>query len=169
MNLIVFPSIDSTNNYLKQNGDMLPHMTVVRALHQTTGRGQHQRLWLSNPNENILVSFLYKSVRSESALKELELQTIDGLIAFLNHYGIQAKHKLPNDIYVRDKKISGMLIETRRTGAEIDQVIVGIGININQRSFFDLPFATSFSIEKKKVYPIDEVFDTLLTFLPTKD
>jgi BirA family transcriptional regulator, biotin operon repressor / biotin---[acetyl-CoA-carboxylase] ligase len=169
MNLIVFPSIDSTNNYLKQHGDTLPHMTIVRARYQTAGRGQHQRLWQSNPNENILVSLLYKSIHHESALKILEQQIINGIIAFLNHYGVKAKHKLPNDIYVHDKKISGMLIETRRTGIEIDQVIVGIGININQRQFFDLSFATSLSMEKKIEYPIDEVFDTLLTFLPTKD
>jgi biotin-(acetyl-CoA carboxylase) ligase len=60
MAILTFDSIDSTNNYLKIHADSLPHFTIVRARFQHAGRGQLMRQWQSNPNENILVSFLLR-------------------------------------------------------------------------------------------------------------
>jgi BirA family biotin operon repressor/biotin-[acetyl-CoA-carboxylase] ligase len=68
-------------------------------------------------------------------------------------------HKLPNDLIIDGKKISGMLIETKQQGNILQHVIVGIGLNINQTSFVHLPSATSLAILTKKTYPIDVLFD----------
>jgi BirA family biotin operon repressor/biotin-[acetyl-CoA-carboxylase] ligase len=63
---------------------------------------------------------------------------------------------------VGQQKISGMLIETKQEGNELKQVILGVGLNINQTSFIDLPTATSLAILTKKSYPIDEVFQVFI-------
>ena len=57
---LYFDQIDSTNDFLKRNYKMLPRITFIKAEHQTNGRGQFDRIWLSNDKENILCSLLVK-------------------------------------------------------------------------------------------------------------
>jgi biotin-(acetyl-CoA carboxylase) ligase len=64
---------------------------------------------------------------------------------------------------VQGKKIAGMLIETKQTSGQLDYVILGIGLNINQQSFVSLASATSLAIISKKIHPIDDVFEVFLT------
>jgi BirA family transcriptional regulator, biotin operon repressor / biotin---[acetyl-CoA-carboxylase] ligase len=158
MTLLTFPSLDSTNNYLKDHADSLNHLTIVRARFQTSGRGQFQRSWQSNPDENILVSFLFKGIKDSITVKQIEQIMMTSTAAFFNQFGIEVAIKLPNDLYVKDKKIAGMLIETKRQGDQFDYVIVGIGININQLSFSDLPHATSLALLTSRQYDIEEIF-----------
>ncbi len=162
MNLITFDTIDSTNNYLKTHEKNLPHLTVVRARYQTMGRGQFTRQWISNPNENILVSFLFKTFHSSVTIQQIEKITIEICQDFLASYGIKTTHKLPNDLMVEGKKIAGMLIETKQLESAFAYVVVGIGININQQTFSNLTNATSLTIQTKKIYDIDETFSNFL-------
>jgi BirA family transcriptional regulator, biotin operon repressor / biotin---[acetyl-CoA-carboxylase] ligase len=159
MAILIFDTIDSTNNYLKLHADTLPHFSIVRARFQEAGRGQLMRQWQSNPNENILVSFLIKDFRQYPTVKAIESAFIQCSQSFFNHYGVIVDHKLPNDLIVEGKKISGMLIETKQQGNVLHYVIVGIGLNINQTTFVHLPSATSLAILTKKTYPIDILFD----------
>jgi BirA family biotin operon repressor/biotin-[acetyl-CoA-carboxylase] ligase len=162
MNLITLYTLDSTNNYLKIHEKNLPHFTVVRARYQTFGRGQFTRQWLSNPNENILVSFLFKKFKSLVTIQKIEKMAIEICQNFFTTFGVKATHKLPNDLIVNGKKIAGMLIETKQIETTFAYVIVGIGININQQTFSSLPHATSLAILTKKSYDIDEIFSTFL-------
>jgi biotin-[acetyl-CoA-carboxylase] ligase BirA-like protein len=162
MAILTFDTIDSTNNYLKLHADTLPHFSMVRARYQHAGRGQLMRQWQSNPNENILVSLLLKTFKPGSTVKTIEARLINICRSFFKHYGVDVTHKLPNDLLVGQHKISGMLIETKQEANELKQVILGVGLNINQTSFADLPFATSLAILTKKTYPIDDVFQVFI-------
>jgi len=162
MNLLTFETIDSTNNYLKIHEKTLPHLTVIRARYQTFGRGQFTRQWMSNPNENILVSFLFKNIKKSVKTQTIETTAIKICQKFLAKFGVQAIHKLPNDLMVGGKKIAGMLIETKQIQETLAYVIVGIGININQQNFSGLPYATSLALQTKKTYDIDELFSSFL-------
>ena len=159
MAILTFDSIDSTNNYLKIHADSLPHFTIVRARFQHAGRGQLMRQWQSNPNENILVSFLLKTFSTYKNVKTIESAFIQLCQSFFKHYGVVVEHKLPNDLMVGGKKISGMLIETKQQADTLQHVILGIGLNINQTSFVNLPNATSLAILTKKTYLIDDLFE----------
>jgi biotin-[acetyl-CoA-carboxylase] ligase BirA-like protein len=159
MAILTFDSIDSTNNYLKIHADSLPHFTIVRARFQHAGRGQLMRQWQSNPNENILVSFLLKTFSTYKNVKTIESAFIQLCQSFFKHYGVVVEHKLPNDLMVGGKKISGMLIETKQQADTLQHVILGIGLNINQTSFVNLPTATSLAILTKKTYLIDDLFE----------
>jgi biotin-(acetyl-CoA carboxylase) ligase len=88
--------------------------------------------------------------------------TIQTVIAFLASFGVEGVHKLPNDILVNGKKIAGMLIESKYSDRQLDYVIIGIGLNINQTTFTFLPQATSLSIVTKKQYDIDAIFQSLI-------
>ncbi|MEN9819962.1 MAG: hypothetical protein RL379_740 [Bacillota bacterium] len=162
MNVMTLDSIDSTNNFIKTNINSLPHLTVVRARYQTAGRGQLSRQWMSNPNENILVSFLFKNFTSSVTPQTIEKIAITSSQNFLLSYGVKATHKLPNDLLVGGKKIAGMLIETRHIDATLEYVILGIGININQKNFTGLANATSLALITNKVFEIDEIFASFL-------
>jgi len=161
MNILTFETLDSTNVYAKHHIDTLPHGTVIRARYQTAGRGQLSRKWESNANENLLFSLLLKPT-VEQDLKHIEWMTIQTVIAFLASFGVEGVHKLPNDILVNGKKIAGMLIESKYSERQLDYVIVGIGLNINQTTFTFLPQATSLSIVTKKHYDIDAIFQSLI-------
>ena len=162
MAILTFDTIDSTNNYLKLHANTLPHFSMVRARYQHAGRGQFMRQWQSNPIENILVSLLLKTFNPGTTVKTIEAKLIAICRSFFKHYGVDVTHKLPNDLLVGQQKISGMLIETKQEGNELRQVILGVGLNINQTSFIDLPTATSLAILTKKTYPIDEVFQVFI-------
>ncbi len=162
MTILTFPTLDSTNQYLKEHAQTLDHFTVVRARHQTAGRGQFLRTWQSNPDENILVSFLLKTIRDPLTVKQIEAMVMDACVSFFSQFGLNADIKLPNDIYIQGKKVAGMLIETKRQADVFDYVIVGIGVNINQTSFLDLPHATSLAILTQRTYLIDDIFAQFL-------
>lgn len=159
MAILTFDTVDSTNNYVKLHADSLPHFSIVRARFQHAGRGQLMRQWQSNPNENILVSILLKKFSQHPTIQAIESTFIKLCQSFFKHYGVVVEHKLPNDLMVAGKKISGMLIETKQQAGVLQQVILGIGLNINQTSFVNLPSATSLALLTKKTYPIDKLFE----------
>jgi BirA family biotin operon repressor/biotin-[acetyl-CoA-carboxylase] ligase len=80
----------------------------------------------------------------------------------LANFGVPAKIKWPNDIYVNDRKIAGVLIENVIQGKMITRSIIGIGLNVNQRDFGGLP-ATSLSLENNMHYSIDDVLFSFIS------
>jgi BirA family biotin operon repressor/biotin-[acetyl-CoA-carboxylase] ligase len=165
LSLITLAVIDSTNQYVKLHAHTLANFSLIRARYQTDGRGQFLRKWHANNNENILCSLFITTLEDDSALKSFERKLLNQLFSFFKYYGVEAKAKAPNDILVDGKKISGMLIETKRTGTKLEYVIIGLGININQVHFNDLPNATSLALITKKHYDIDDVFLKFQDFL----
>jgi BirA family biotin operon repressor/biotin-[acetyl-CoA-carboxylase] ligase len=131
-------TVDSTNNYafnlLKDN--LAVDGTAIFAAEQSDGRGQMGKIWKANPNENIILSIIVD-------ISAVYLQNQFGLLAmaalgcydFFDKYAIsETAIKWSNDIYWKDKKAGGILIETTQHQQK-RFAIVGIGININQVQF----------------------------------
>lgn len=159
--IIRLESVDSTNNYianLLKVGE-LSNGTVILSDEQFAGRGQRDAEWLTKPGENLTFSFFIDNVNL-SVHKQFYLTFVVSLalVELLKKFGIEAKIKWPNDIYVREQKIAGVLIENQLSGASVKNSIIGIGLNINQLDFGRLN-ATSIrkEIDVQKV-PMDVLY-----------
>ena len=137
MKIVELENVDSTNNYLKENHSFFTEITMVIAKNQTKGRGQRGNSWESEPGKNLTFSVLFRpenfAANRQFLISELTALAITDA---LRKIGIEAKVKWPNDIYVGDKKICGILIEHSIMGSEIERTIIGAGVNINQEKFF---------------------------------
>ena len=152
--IIWLESVDSTNEECRRRISEIDNLSVVAALSQTSGKGQKGNVWLSEPGKNLTFSVVLKfpatDIKSELepmlAYDQFVLSEITSLsiVDLLAEHGIEAKIKWPNDIYVGDRKICGMLIENSLRGEWIQHSIIGIGLNVNQRNFdVSLPNPTS--------------------------
>ena len=132
MKTIHFEAIDSTNTYLKENYEKLDNFTFVSADFQSAGRGRNNRNWKSEKGENLLFSLLIKDKALIDKFSSLSVISAFSIIKALNleHLSI----KWPNDIYYKDSKLCGILLEAV-TRNEIECLIIGIGLNVNQREF----------------------------------
>ena len=132
MKTIHFETIDSTNTYLKENYEKLDNFTFVSADFQSAGRGRNNRNWKSEKGENLLFSLLIKDKALIDKFSSLSVISAFSIIKALNleHLSI----KWPNDIYYKDSKLCGILLEAV-TRNEIECLIIGIGLNVNQREF----------------------------------
>lgn len=132
MKTIHFETIDSTNTYLKENYENLDNFTFVSADFQSAGRGRNNRNWKSEKGENLLFSLLIKDKALIDKFSSLSVISAFSIIKALNleHLSI----KWPNDIYYKDSKLCGILLEAV-TINEIECLIIGIGLNVNQREF----------------------------------
>lgn len=132
MKTIHFETIDSTNTYLKENYEKLDNFTFVSADFQSAGRGRNNRNWKSEKDENLLFSLLIKDKALIDKFSSLSVISAFSIIKALNleHLSI----KWPNDIYYKDSKLCGILLEAV-TRNEIECLIIGIGLNVNQREF----------------------------------
>lgn len=134
MKYIHFESIDSTNTYLKQNYKNLENFTFVSASNQTQGKGRNKRTWEGNEN-NLLFSLLIKDPKYFDYINSISIISAYSIIQVLEEYKINnLSIKWPNDIFVENKKICGILLEAT-TQNNIECVIVGVGINVNQTEF----------------------------------
>lgn len=143
--------VDSTNIWADKevkNGKVLEG-TIYRADVQTQGKGQRGRIWASDQGRNLLVSFVFhpnflKSDEQFTLIKAVSIAIKDTLDPYLID---KAKIKWPNDIYVNDTKIAGVLIESTLKGPYLGTSIIGIGINVNQQNFENALNATSVMLE----------------------
>lgn len=135
-------TVESTNNYAMglARAGMAQHGTVVFTHDQTRGKGQRTKEWLSQKGENIAMSVIIEPQN----LKVSELFSLSMMTATAVHEFIEKRVedevtiKWPNDIYWRDRKAAGILIENLWQGTEWKFAVVGIGININQTDFGEL-------------------------------
>ena len=156
---INLPRVDSTNNFIRDMlsfGDELNGLTLVVAEAQTAGRGQVGNHWESEPGKNLTFSLLCHpnhvrpseqfilsqcialAVREalQAELNNLErLERLDKLDRLENPEKTPLTIKWPNDIYVGDRKICGILIECDLQGKQISNCIIGVGLNVNQTTF----------------------------------
>ncbi len=162
--ILSFDVLDSTNDYLKKNHAFLKNHTVVHTLSQTHGRGQFERTWESDSGENLLCSILFKEEISQPNLMLLSSMS---LVTLLAEEKITALIKPPNDIYVEDKKIAGILIERIYEGQMHQATVIGLGLNVNQKTFHT-ENAISMSLLSKKKYDVYAVLLRLLDIFKRK-
>ncbi len=133
-----YRSLDSTNAYASQclKASDLQEGTVIYTDYQTAGRGHQGNRWESEEGKNLLFSIiLYPSFVSPDKQFFISMAISLGIYDFFRNLLPEEKIKWPNDIYVRNDKIAGILIENSVMGETIESCIAGIGININQEKF----------------------------------
>ncbi|MCU7551075.1 biotin--[acetyl-CoA-carboxylase] ligase [Chitinophagaceae bacterium LB-8] len=165
-------TVDSTNNYAMGlvHAGMAQHGTCVFAHEQTKGKGQRSKRWVSIHGQNILLSIIIEpfNLRPEQLFR-LSMMTAIGVQRFYSHYvGEDTYIKWPNDIYWRDRKAGGILIENNLQGREWKYAVIGIGLNINQTSFEGMPVkAVSLRQITGRRYDTVEMAKSLINTLQT--
>lgn len=167
MRIIKLNAIDSTNAYLRQLGNKedLRDYTIVSAKYQTNGRGQMGTVWHSQTGKNLMFS-VFKNVSFLSSDNVFFLSIVSALAITktLREFNIsRLKIKWPNDILSEDKKVCGVLIENVLSNNKLKGTIIGIGLNVNQTEFENLPQASSLLLISGKVYNLDELLVSIVT------
>jgi BirA family biotin operon repressor/biotin-[acetyl-CoA-carboxylase] ligase len=127
---------DSTNRWLKEHGGSSSNPVVVIADYQTAGRGCGTNRWESERGKNLLFSMLVHPTdvpvtRQFHLSMAISLAITEAVGRYIGDLSI----KWPNDIYWRNAKLGGILIENRIQGSVIKDCIIGVGLNVNQRVF----------------------------------
>jgi len=127
--VIYYRNIDSTNVEAFRIADKYNKNFVIIADSQSAGKGRFDREWFSPDCENLYFSLVLKNELPPNNL--IMMLTANAVVKTLDKYNIKSFIKWPNDIIVKNKKISGILIEDKFEGNERKFVVIGIGININ--------------------------------------
>ena len=127
---------DSTNSELRRRISGLDNLSIVATREQTAGRGQGTHTWFSTPGRNLTFSILYRfggacALAASDAILITQVTTL-AIRDYLLGHGVRARIKWPNDIWVEDRKICGILIENTLEGGMVRESIVGIGLNLNE-------------------------------------
>ncbi len=138
--IISLKTVDSTNNFanqfVKDNKSENVCGTVVFSTHQQQGKGTGQNIWESEKDKNILASIILCPHFLSPEKQFLISKTVSlGILKYFKNKNIDAKIKWPNDIFINNRKIAGVLIENSILGSNISTSIIGIGLNINQQKF----------------------------------
>jgi len=166
--LIFLTEVESTNNYANQLvlSKAADEGTVVLAQHQKKGRGQQGNGWESEAGKNLLTSIILFP-HFLSASKQFYLSKIVSLavVEFLKIETNDITIKWPNDIFIKNKKVAGILIENSIKGQNISSSILGIGLNLNQKIFLsDAPNPVSLKQITGKDYDIELVASSIYEF-----
>jgi BirA family biotin operon repressor/biotin-[acetyl-CoA-carboxylase] ligase len=163
---IFYESIDSTNGEMHrmlQKKD-LDEGTVIFAGFQTSGKGHMGNIWESEPGKNLLMSILFIPDFLEPRYQfYLSMIASLALLEIIGSYCKETTIKWPNDILVRDKKISGLLIENEIQGNIIEKSIAGIGLNVNQEKFSsNIPDPTSLYLETGCHFDMTKLLNSIM-------
>ena len=167
--IIKLDATPSTNNYLKnkyksrdaKDGDL------VWTKNQTSGRGQRENTWFSKPEESLTFS-VFRQYKDKNTLNPFILSI---LVSLGIHEALSTIHlpnlkiKWPNDILSCNKKVGGILIENFFNKGELIASVIGIGLNLNQLSFNNLPNATSFRLVSGNFWHQKELLSILMQYL----
>ncbi len=140
-----------------------PEGTIVLTENQTSGKGQRGNQWESESSQNLTFSIIFYPgflfIKDQFYLNMIaSLAVVDALKIFIAN---RIKVKWPNDVYVNDKKICGILIENTLKGTVIEHSVVGIGLNVNQ-SEFSIEKATSMADLTLISYDLNDVFNQVI-------
>ena len=139
--IIHIDETDSTNRWLKDYSLQQNENIIVVAEYQTAGKGCGKNSWESERGKNLTFSMLVHPSERPLRIQAKEQFRITEVVSVALCKTLQpyiynkVEIKWPNDIYIGDKKLCGILIENRLQGAEIKDCIIGIGLNVNQREF----------------------------------
>jgi BirA family biotin operon repressor/biotin-[acetyl-CoA-carboxylase] ligase len=132
-----FDVIDSTNLFAKSlSAKTAPHGTLIIAEEQTAGKGRLGRRWQSEKGANLLFSLVLHPKFHFEKTKLLPFAA--GLAvadAIEHHTGLKTECKWPNDVLIEKKKVAGILMETAMQEMVTKEIILGIGVNVNQQHF----------------------------------
>lgn len=155
--IIKLEEVNSTNDYLKERCETLPNFSLVHAKKQTAGRGRFNRKWISEEG-GLWFSILIRHKRPDKSFL-LCFAAAATIVEVLEKVGVVAEVKWPNDVYVGEKKICGILTENVIFG-ELANTIIGIGLNVNN----PVPLEKTTTIKKERVldHNIDKILRTFV-------
>lgn len=155
---------DSTNRWLQTVESVTSELIVVVADYQTAGRGCGSNTWESERGANLLFSLLIHPANLSANRQFLISMAVANSIAkVLSQYVKHVSIKWPNDIYVGDRKICGILIENRLQGSSIRDSIIGVGLNVNQLRFVsDAPNPVSLANLTGRLFDLSQLLQQLL-------
>lgn len=136
--ILEFEELESTNTMAEQlPKEEVKDKTVVLTHRQFAGRGQGENRWECEPGKNISMSVILRPECCEAG-RQFAVSMVIALACkdFVSRYAEGCSVKWPNDVYVRDKKIAGILIGHSISGRWIRQSVCGIGLNVNQHEFY---------------------------------
>jgi len=166
MKTIKLDAIDSTNDFLKRliQHQTVENFTVVTAQKQTKGKGQMGAIWETDEYKNLITSILIKKTLSNyETIFELNIAVALSIINALKKIKIPALSiKWPNDIMSDNKKIAGILIENIFKEKGNIESIVGIGLNVNQTDFENLPKASSLKNIMNQEFYVEEILGEIV-------
>ncbi|MCF8296552.1 MAG: biotin--[acetyl-CoA-carboxylase] ligase [Saprospiraceae bacterium] len=174
LNIIKLEKTDSTNNYARQliESGNISEITVIAADEQLQGKGHSENRWESEKGKNLTFSAILSPHFLEIQKQFILTKVISLAIAdFISEYVDKSpvKIKWPNDIYVNDKKICGILIENVVKGDLFEYSVVGIGININQTEFkSNAPNPISLKLLNGTDYNLKELFYKILKHIENR-
>ncbi|GGA75405.1 biotin--[acetyl-CoA-carboxylase] ligase [Flavobacterium palustre] len=161
MKLIKLDAIDSTNDFLKglSATEELENFTVVTAENQTKGRGQMGAVWNSEKSKNLIMSVFVRDLLVRAGdVYSFNIATALSIIEVLKSYNIpNLSVKWPNDIMSANFKIAGVLIENSFKSDGSISSVIGIGLNVNQTDFQNLPKASSMAVIANSTFDKDEL------------
>lgn len=164
-NILSFEKLTSTNTYASEllKADEVKEGTIIKASFQSAGRGQAGNGWESEAGKNLLISIiLYPKTISPYDQFYISMVISLGISDFLGKELGECKIKWPNDIYVKNDKIAGILIENSVMDDKLVSSIAGIGLNINQKKFRgSAPNPVSMSTITGREYDIDQCLTEL--------
>jgi BirA family biotin operon repressor/biotin-[acetyl-CoA-carboxylase] ligase len=172
MNIIKLNAINSTNDYLKELAarQYVENFTIVYANHQTQGRGQMGAQWKAEAGKNLTFSILIRDLLLEiNEIFYLNAAVAVSITEALESFNIPGLCiKWPNDILAGNMKVGGVLIENSfKKDGEITSV-VGIGLNVNQTFFENLPKAASLATITGREYDREAVMTAIALGLRRK-
>jgi len=158
---------ESTNNYANSQirENVVPEGTVFLAYEQTAGRGQLRNFWESEAGKNLTFSLIlypdFLEIRRQFMLSKVVAL---GIYTALHKYVDQLRIKWPNDIYVGNQKLGGILIENSIMCGLLKSSVVGIGLNVNQTEFRSAaPNPVSLRILTNQHYDCDRMLTEVLS------
>lgn len=175
-NSIHVESLDSTNSYASEllRQIELSEGSIIYSFQQLNGRGQRGNIWESEPLKNMALSLVlypkFLTVEQQFLLTKITSLAVADLMAemLIDCYKQeQVSIKWPNDIYVNEKKIAGILIENGLRETTIQTSVIGIGVNVNQLNF-NVTNATSLASLCDKEFELMEVLNRLCEFFEAR-
>ncbi len=163
--ILSFEKLTSTNTYASEllKAEEVKEGTIIRASYQSAGRGQAGNGWESEAGKNLLISIiLYPKTISPYNQFYISMVISLGISDFLGKELNECKIKWPNDIYVKNDKIAGILIENSVMEDKLVSSIAGIGLNVNQKEFRgSAPNPVSMGTITGREYNIDQCLTEL--------
>ena len=162
--------LTSTNEYLWElsNKQELDDFYTISASFQKKGKGQDENTWESAKDKNILLSTIVhpQFLLAENVFQISKWVSIS-IVDYLKNKGLKnIRIKWPNDIYIDNKKLAGILIQNAMLGHHISKSMIGIGLNINQTIFVsNAPNPISLKQLTHQDYSVIEEIDSLITHL----
>ncbi len=152
---IFFDEIPSTNSFLSENHKLFNEWTVVTTQEQNAGKGYAGNQWKSTNGKNLTFSILIRPdfpIQSVFYLNKMVANAVHQII----HPIVPSQIKWPNDLIIQNKKTAGILIENI-VGKKLHTSVIGVGLNVNQTHFEDLPKATSLQNETGIDFDLEEL------------